>query len=162
VAKPEPITGVLMHYPVVALCEDMAAKCSGTNEEGGILLGNYRGPHLEILNFTTSGPEDLRGRFSFERQDTKHQKEAQSQWETSGHTTTFAGEWHTHPYGDPCPSTTDKNSWKRLAKHTGATLVFVVVAPRAWSVFLVKPKAIFARIKSLRQTSKGELGVVFS
>src|SRR3984893_13190663 len=34
-------------------------------EAGGVLLGRYRGPHIEIMNCTTPLPEDLRTRFGF-------------------------------------------------------------------------------------------------
>src|ERR1700730_6975363 len=66
-------------------------------EAGGVLLGRYRGPHIEIMNCTTPLPEDLRTRFSFVWQDKGHQKAAIKEWLESGGSINFVGEWHTHP-----------------------------------------------------------------
>jgi hypothetical protein len=43
-------------------------------EAGGVLLGRYRGPHIEIMSCTTPLPEDLRTRFGLVRQDKGHLK----------------------------------------------------------------------------------------
>jgi hypothetical protein len=83
---------VLVHYPVIALLDESAEQCRDTDEDGGILIGNYRGPHLEITSFTRSAPGDERQCYSFMRQDSAHQKIATKAWRESRETTTFIGE----------------------------------------------------------------------
>src|SRR5260370_32544279 len=73
-------------------------------EAGGLLLGRYRGPHVEILRCTAPMPGDVRTRFGFVRQDTGHQRAATAQWSESGGRINFVGEWHTHPELRPTPS----------------------------------------------------------
>jgi hypothetical protein len=45
-----------------------------SREAGGILLGRYRGPHVEILRCTTPMPKDHRTPFGFVRQDKGHEE----------------------------------------------------------------------------------------
>jgi len=61
-------------------------------EAGGLVLGNYRGPHVEILKCTTPMPADVRTRFGFVRQDPGHQQAATADWRKSGGTVNFVGE----------------------------------------------------------------------
>jgi integrative and conjugative element protein (TIGR02256 family) len=152
---------VLVHYPVIAALDECAAKCRNTDEDGGILLGCYRGPHLEVTDFTRSAPGDERRRYSFVRQDPAHQTAATRAWRKSGETTTFIGEWHTHPYGAPEPSGIDTNSWFDLARNAGSAMVFAVVAPERWALYLVRLGMFRSREKRLFRSSEGELGAVF-
>jgi integrative and conjugative element protein (TIGR02256 family) len=150
-----------VHYPAIALLDESAEKCRNADEDGGILIGSYRGPHLEITSFTRSAPGDERRRYSFVRQDSVHQMTATKAWQESGETTTFIGEWHTHPYGAPVPSGTDKSSWFELARNAGNAMAFAVVAPEHWALYLVRPGIFSLREKQLFRTSEGELGAVF-
>lgn len=152
---------VLVHYPVIALLDEIAEKCRDADEDGGILIGSYRGPHLEISSFTRSGPGDERRRYSFVRQDAAHQTTATKAWQESGKTITFVGEWHTHPHGPPEPSWIDTGGWFELARNAGNMMTFAVVAPGRWSLYLVRPGVFRFREKRLFRTSEGELGAVF-
>jgi integrative and conjugative element protein (TIGR02256 family) len=150
-----------MHYPLIKMCDERAADCYGTNEDGGILLGAYRGPHLEVLDFTESGPDDVREHACFLRQDTLHQERALALWAKSGQTVTFVGEWHTHPDGKPNPSRIDKDSWSRLAKHMAMPMVFIVIAPLEWRAFLIGPSWWRRFPRRLHREETGTLGITF-
>jgi integrative and conjugative element protein (TIGR02256 family) len=152
---------VLVHYPVIAALDGSVEKCRSADEDGGILLGCYRGPHLEITDFTRSAPGDERGRHSFVRQDSAHQAAATKAWRKSKETTTFIGEWHTHPYGAPEPSGIDTNSWFELVKNADNAMVFAVVAPERWALYLARPSIFGPREKRMFRNSEGELGAVF-
>lgn len=157
--KPKP--RVLLHYPVIAMLDERAEKCAGANEDGGILLGSYRGPHLEVMGFTRSGKADERRRYSFIRQDSLHQETATKAWRKSSKTVTFVGEWHTHPLGGPDPSGIDLDSWSELVQNAKEPMVFAVVAPKRWALYLIRSGLFQRRSKSLVPIEKGELGVVF-
>lgn len=152
---------VLIHYPVVALCEAHASKCAGKNETGGILIGSLRGPHVEIATFTDAGPADSSLPFQFIRQDPRHQTAATRAWKESDARKTFLGEWHTHPSGDAKPSSIDTTSWRKLAEKQRTQMVFIVIAPGTWSPFLVRPGLLWAKVQPLQQIEKGSEGLVF-
>lgn len=98
-----------------------------SREAGGILLGHYRGPHVEILRCTTPMPKDRRTRFGFVRQDKGHQEIATREWLESGGSINFVGEWHTHPERHPTPSWVDRRSWRsQMGGHKPDPLVFII------------------------------------
>ncbi|MFK5893106.1 MAG: Mov34/MPN/PAD-1 family protein [Pseudomonadota bacterium] len=84
---------------------------TGENEAGGILLGCYRDPHIEVVLATPPGPDDIRKPLSFIRKCASHKREAHNQWKKSGKLITYIGEWHTHPQKIPEPSYTDYRNW---------------------------------------------------
>lgn len=93
-------------------------------ESGGVLLGLYRGPHIEVTNASTPGKSDIRKNDEFKRQDCCHQQLADLLWLRSGGEITYAGEWHTHPTSDPSPSACDYKEWySRLPKATMVLLI---------------------------------------
>jgi integrative and conjugative element protein (TIGR02256 family) len=96
-------------------------------EAGGILLGSYRGPHIEVLQCTTPMRKDARTQFGFARRDPGHQRAAELAWRESGKTVNFVGEWHTHPEHHPRPSRVDRNTWadQMLRRHPHP-LVFLI------------------------------------
>src|ERR1700761_6135687 len=83
-------------------------------EAGGILLGSYRGPHIEIVACTEPGAEDRRLPPLFDRRDRCHQQTATRNWTESDGTITFVGEWHTHPQDVPGPSLIDLKTWEEV------------------------------------------------
>lgn len=145
----------------MAALDEKAEKCRDADEDGGIFLGSYRGPHLEVTDLTRSGPTDERRRYSFVRQDLAHQESATKAWRKSNETVTFIGEWHTHPSGGPDPSTTDLDSWSGLARNAGNPMVFAVVAPGRWTLYLIRSGFFRMPSRPLVRVQEGELGVVF-
>jgi integrative and conjugative element protein (TIGR02256 family) len=153
---------VLLRFPVVAMLEDVVASCCGQKERGGLLLGCYRGQHLEIVNFTQPGRNDRRELYRFILQDKRHERTAKSAWRESKETITNVGEWHSHPYGLPAPSTIDSESWQSQAKEKKRTMAFVIAAPNKWAVYLVGKLPWRRRIVPLEKEEDGSEGLIFS
>jgi len=151
---------VLIHYSVVEMIERASISCANAPESGGILLGAIRGPHLEITDFTQPGAEDLRSMFQFVQQDAWHQKAAHNAWVSSHRTVTFAGEWHTHPLGEPIPSSIDRMSWSVLTRKAKYPMLFLLAAPGKWKGFLATQGRLLAAQKELSIYERGHLGIV--
>ncbi|WP_081608121.1 Mov34/MPN/PAD-1 family protein [Metapseudomonas furukawaii] len=107
---------VYIHPAALELVLRYAQVGESDPESGGILLGNVRGPHLEILEATTPTRKDRRFRYLFERTPYLHQVIASLRWKRSGGEVRYLGEWHTHPEDYPRPSGTDIHEWRKLAK----------------------------------------------
>ncbi|WP_419797723.1 MAG: Mov34/MPN/PAD-1 family protein [Terasakiella sp.] len=80
-------------------------------EAGGVFIGCYRGPHIEITDCTVPFPGDNRLRMLFDRKDPMHQQKTHSLWRNSKQTKTYVGEWHTHNELVPSPSGLDRRTW---------------------------------------------------
>lgn len=99
------------------IVDDMDAEGSPTTREsGGVFLGFYRGPHIEITNFTRPFERDIRKARSFDRCDSRHQAYAMRKWKGSNNTVTYVGEWHTHPGASAVPSYQDMSEWRRVCR----------------------------------------------
>ena len=98
-----------------------------TTEAGGILIGHYRNPHIEVLRCSEPMARDRRTRTMFDRCDEGHQHLALTSWRNSARTETFVGEWHTHPELTPTPSSLDIQTWKRVTRTNvaGSTLFLI-------------------------------------
>ncbi len=125
-----PMRFVLLHADCLARMSQYTQGVERDREAGGILLGSYRGPHIEITAITEPLPKDVRARYKFDRSDPGHQVAAMSAWQSSAGTTTFAGEWHTHPESRPTPSSVDLGTWKKLIAKSNNPLAFVILG---WS-----------------------------
>ena len=108
---------------------------AGVKERGGILIGEFRGPHIAITEMTLPGKDDEGSLFRFIRKDRSHQKRAMAAWRQSNKTKTFVGEWHTHPSGTATPSSIDKKTWKRLTMDARTPLIFIIAAPNDVGIF---------------------------
>ncbi|MDP2560765.1 Mov34/MPN/PAD-1 family protein [Psychrobium sp. 1_MG-2023] len=82
-------------------------------ESGGILIGEYRGEHINIVEATEPSRGDRRSRYRFFRRSERHQTLATKAWNESGTTKTFIGDWHTHAEDHPSPSSIDTKDWRR-------------------------------------------------
>lgn len=96
-------------------------------EAGGIFIGCYRGPHMEIVDATEPMSSDSRAQFSFFRRDAGHRVRARESWIESGRTQTMVGEWHSHPTSYPVPSTVDTGSWRQLTSKNSRPLFFLIL-----------------------------------
>lgn len=97
-------------------------------ETGGFLIGLRRGPHIEITDLTHQGTGDYASHTSFERRDPRYRKKILASWRASGSTESLVGDWHSHPYGAPEPSATDRKAWKTLAQAVGRPVIGVIEA----------------------------------
>jgi integrative and conjugative element protein (TIGR02256 family) len=124
---------------VVVTAEVVATICSfsrrpeNNREAGGILVGTYRGPHIQIGSCSVPMARDSRTATRFDRRDPGHQQFALKNWRESRQILTFVGEWHTHPERKPSPSGLDLQTWRRVAEanHAGNTF-FLIRGYEAW------------------------------
>jgi integrative and conjugative element protein (TIGR02256 family) len=103
----------LINDSVLEVLEEHRQLAFNQPESGGILIGEYRGPHLNIVKLTTPADGDLQSRFRFFRRSKSHQFIASKTWEDSNSTQTFLGDWHTHAEDHPSPSSIDTSDWLR-------------------------------------------------
>lgn len=115
---------------------------SSDAEAGGLLLGEVRGGHLNLVDATFPTADDLRSRYSFERLPQGHAEVALKMWSDSLGTVRYLGEWHSHPQDLPIPSGIDRSEWKRLASERKDKRPFlaVIVGKEGLHVELVSSK----------------------
>ncbi|WP_409527272.1 Mov34/MPN/PAD-1 family protein [Rhizobium lentis] len=99
----------------------------GDAEAGGILIGSYRGNHVQVRQCTVPLRRDLRERYLFDRKDRGHQLAATLAWTKSFGTETFVGEWHTHPEDFPTPSMIDRATWGKIVRRRASPIVFLIM-----------------------------------
>lgn len=117
---------ILIESSVIEVIRGYCQHQTDMPESGGILLGCRRGTHLHIVTATTPQPDDERKRFRFYRRDKNHQKIAIHQWDMSGNTVDYIGEWHTHPELEPTPSSLDMSEWKKICCARKVSMVFLI------------------------------------
>lgn len=84
-------------------------------ESGGVLLGTVHERGMLVTVATTPTPLDRQLRYLFERLPFGHRAVAKRLWHSTGGTTRYIGEWHTHPQDIPTPSAIDLEEWRKLA-----------------------------------------------
>jgi integrative and conjugative element protein (TIGR02256 family) len=135
---------------VVRTIEPFSNPAGSSPEAGGILLGSYKGPHVEVVDCTTPLPRNRRLWNLFDRKDPGHREEAIRRWKDSGRTVTFVGAWHTHPEPTPSPSFADRSTWRGIARrHKVGPLVVVIRGFSGWW---------FGRLREGSLTSLSPLG----
>ncbi len=103
-----------------------------SKETGGILIGSYRGRHIDVTSCTIQQPMDLASKYGFHRRDCKHQYVATRNWRRSNGHLTYLGEWHSHPELDPSPSLVDTSSWVTATIKNKKNMIFIVVGQQAF------------------------------
>ncbi len=88
------------------------------SEAGGVMMGRYilNSPDVVIDKITFPMSGDKATRTTFFRKKLAHQTIIDREWEASGNTCTYLGEWHTHPEAYPSPSYIDMFGWKKKLK----------------------------------------------
>jgi integrative and conjugative element protein (TIGR02256 family) len=128
---------------VVEIIDGYSRPDESSKEAGGILLGFYRGPHVQIQHCTRPLPADRRLWNLFDRNDPGHTEEALRHWRDSGRRMTFVGEWHTHPEAIPSPSFLDRITWKRIARrHKIGPIVFAIRGISDWWWGMIQQKKL--------------------
>jgi integrative and conjugative element protein (TIGR02256 family) len=110
-------------------------------EAGGVLIGRYIRDSRDIVIDEVTVPMvgDRSLRFNFWRARKRHQQALDQAWLLSGGTSTYLGEWHTHPEDIPEPSDTDIKNWQSRLKQdifSSDTLFFIIIGIanlRIWS-----------------------------
>lgn len=128
-------------------------RIAGKYEIGGVLLGYRRNLDLEIKVATHPSEDDRSSKFRFERRSKHHQIVTTKLWKSSDKKVDWIGEWHTHPEKTPSPSLVDINSWRKLVKRHGSSMVFIILGyGDVWigtlDIESQAPKQIFQREKS--------------
>jgi integrative and conjugative element protein (TIGR02256 family) len=118
---------VLLPAKVYDVMKSFTLETQGETEAGGILIGSYRGSHVQIHQCTVPLRQDLRKRYLFDRKDRGHQFAATLAWTKSLGTETFVGEWHTHPEDFPNPSLIDRGTWHEIVKRRESPVVFLII-----------------------------------
>lgn len=105
-------------------------------EAGGIFIGSYRGPHLDVTGATGPMAGDRRFPSFFERMDPGHQAAARAEWAATAGTRTYLGEWHSHPEDNPWPSATDRRTWRQIMNGSPDPVLFLIVGrKKLWCAF---------------------------
>jgi integrative and conjugative element protein (TIGR02256 family) len=90
------------------------------DETGGMLLGYATddGPQADVVvtDVLGAGPKAKRLRSRFEPDGSWQQERLERLYRSSGRTTTYLGDWHSHPTGGVRPSETDRNTYERVSK----------------------------------------------
>lgn len=95
-------------------------------EQGGVLLGYRRDPHLHVVAATFPARGDQATRISFKRNDPSHAATALRMWKGTEYTMDYLGEWHTHPDAHPSPSSIDTRAWATIRTATPEVMLFVI------------------------------------
>lgn len=149
------VTAVLFPQQAVDLIDEHAKTWPVDRERGGILLGLRKLDAIEIVTVTFPSAWDFCTPTLFKRSPRVHRIRALREWITSKKKIDWIGEWHTHPAGSSQPSQTDRNSWKKVANHTGKEMVFVIFGQSSMSISIQRPSS--KSILSLaEQESDGE------
>jgi integrative and conjugative element protein (TIGR02256 family) len=121
-----PNSRVLIEDGVLANVDAFRQVKPSAAEAGGILLGFRRDTHLHIAMATPPGPRDQRTRYHFFRDVEFHSQIALLEWAKNQETMDYVGEWHTHPEGNPQPSTLDLREWRQICHRRREPMVFVI------------------------------------
>lgn len=97
----------------------LAGQSADGRETGGILLGHGpdAGGLIRVTEAGDPGPAARREPGFFLRDLGHAQSLAAAAWERSK--AVWVGEWHTHPHGDPQPSSTDLSTYAGLLLSAG-------------------------------------------
>lgn len=116
---------------------------TSSNEAGGLLIGYYRGAHIDIVDCTQPKVNDQRSRHGFDRKDWEHLREINFLYRKNNKKLVYVGEWHTHPELYPTPSSVDKQNWNKIARSRTNPTVFIIVGTQGlycgyWETKLAK------------------------
>jgi integrative and conjugative element protein (TIGR02256 family) len=107
------------------------------SEAGGVLFGYRYKDGIEITEFTTPMPSDIRRPYSFMRKDQQHISKAKYLWSESDYKCDYIGEWHTHPSGNAEPSYIDRREWIKLYESFRKPIVTIIQSPSNFQVYFV-------------------------
>jgi integrative and conjugative element protein (TIGR02256 family) len=86
---------------VAQTISSFSGRPENSREAGGILVGSYRGPHIQVASCSGPMARDRRTATLFDRCDPGHHEFAFKHWRDSAQTRTFVGEWHILLYAVP-------------------------------------------------------------
>lgn len=98
------------------------------SETGGFLIGERRGPHIQVTGLTHQGRGDIATRTSFERSCPSHRDAIHHAWRLSDGMQSLVGDWHSHPCGSADASSTDMSAWRTLARTSRRPIIGLIDA----------------------------------
>lgn len=104
-------------------------------ETGGMLLGHWAETEAVITTCIGPGPRAERGRTWFHPDHDWQLDQLASAYVASNRTTTYIGDWHTHPGGAPRPSRRDRRTLRAVRRSVGARAnwpLMLILGPRPW------------------------------
>ena len=101
-------------------------------EQGGVIVGLIRPPHLEVTDITLPQESDDSSRFEFKRCSEKHIEIVCKKWQESNEFKTYLGEWHTHPEDIPSPSCKDIREWRRIFRGRNNIVLIIIGRKSNW------------------------------
>ena len=128
-------------------------------EQGGLLLGFRKHGAIEIHSASFPARWDLATSTHFRRSERGHRLKALREWIRSNQTVDWIGEWHTHPGGKSQPSSVDLHNWRKLVRHTGKPMAFLIFNDDTMYAGL-QGVAIW-RVKHLRTMESNDWGSLF-
>lgn len=120
---------------VAAAIADEAGR-HGVQETGGMLLGYWSDDTVVVTACIESGPRAERGALWFEPDQEWQTARLAEVYQASGRTTTYLGDWHSHPGGAPYPSWRDRRTLRAVRRSPGARAprpLMLIVGPHAES-----------------------------
>lgn len=123
---------LLIPKKLIDSLEQYRQEPSSATEKGGVLIGLYRTPHIEVTQFTTPKPEDICKRNSFTRYSKSHIETVMHSWQNSNSKETYLGEWHTHPEKDAYPSSFDLNEWRKNLPRDRTKVLIIIGQNNNW------------------------------
>jgi integrative and conjugative element protein (TIGR02256 family) len=103
-------------------------------ESGGVLLGATKAGRIEIIHAVGPGPLACHEATGFTPDREWQYDEIARLYEESGSSLEYLGDWHTHPYGTPRPSSLDMSLLKQIAGSAESMCprpIMVILAYRA-------------------------------
>lgn len=98
------------------------------SETGGFLIGERRGPHIQVTGLTHQGRGDIATRTLFERSCPSHRDAIHRAWRLSNGMQSLVGDWHSHPCGSADASSTDISAWRKLARTSRRPIIGLIDA----------------------------------
>jgi integrative and conjugative element protein (TIGR02256 family) len=93
------------------------------NETGGVFMGYWVSTkELVITHAIGPGPHALHHASSFVPDDDYQQRQIQNIYDKTARTSTYLGDWHTHPNGAAIPSKSDRRTMNKIANHADARI----------------------------------------
>lgn len=80
-------------------------------EACGVIIGERKGKHFFITQFTPPMPTDIRFRYACKRNIEGHQELVDIYHSQTKGCLQYLGEWHSHPQVNAVPSQKDLNEW---------------------------------------------------
>jgi integrative and conjugative element protein (TIGR02256 family) len=124
-------------------------------ETGGFLIGERRGPHIEVTGITQQGSGDVGTHNTFDRSCASHREAIHRAWRDSGGMRSLVGDWHSHPTGTANASSMDFAAWRTLTRVSKRPMIGVIDAGALPQVYFAaegnKPFAVLLKVEEERQ-----------